>query len=64
MSEQVVATVRTWDAREGGSAYRDDGTIVLLPPECLQRSVIRFLRAGQRVRLHVVDGTVEHVELP
>ncbi len=29
----------------------DDGSYVVLPPECLQGSVFRFLRPGQRIRL-------------
>ena len=45
------ATVITWDAETGGSAFLDDGTTVLLPPEALQGSAFRFLRSGQRVRL-------------
>jgi hypothetical protein len=60
----VPATVRTWTPGTGGSAYRDDGSVLELPPECLQHSVFRFLRAGQRVRLQVVDGLVKAVTLP
>lgn len=61
---EVVATVRTWEPDRGGSAFRDDGTVVTLPPECLQDSVFRFLRPGQRVRLVVTDGIVVVVTLP
>ena len=60
----VVATVRSWVEGQGGSAYRDDGVEVVLPPECLQASPFRFLRLGQRVRRTVVDGTVVAVQLP
>ena len=58
------ATVRTWDATEGGSAFLDDGTVVALPVECLQDSVFRFLRPGQRVTLTTQDGRVLTVGLP
>lgn len=63
----VVGTVRTWDPDLGGSAFRDDGTVVPLPPECLQGSVFRFLRSGQRVRLRLSDDAAAAavaVELP
>jgi hypothetical protein len=63
----LVATVRSWDPVSGGSAFRDDGTVVPLPPECLQDSVFRFLRSGQRVRLRLSDDpahAVVGVELP
>ncbi len=58
------ATVRTWDASDGGSAFLDDGTVVALPAECLQDSVFRFLRPGQRVALTTEDGRVRSVRLP
>jgi hypothetical protein len=45
------ATVQVWDPATGGSALLDDGSVVFLPPECLQGSVFRFLRPGQRIRL-------------
>ena len=57
----VSATVRAWS--QGGTALLDDGSEVVLPPECLQRSPFRFLRAGQRVRLTVEDGVVVDVDL-
>ena len=60
----VQATVRDWDAVTGGSALRDDGELVALPPECLRGSVFRFLRLGQRVRLTLDDGVVVAVDLP
>lgn len=58
------ATVRTWDSTDGGSAFLDDGSVVVLPPECLQDSVFRFLRPGQRVALTTEDGQVLAVHLP
>lgn len=59
------ATVRDWEAGRGGSVFLDDGSVVLLPPECLQGSVFRFLRLGQRVALERdEDGTVTGVDLP
>jgi hypothetical protein len=59
------ATVRSWDAADlGGSALLDDGTRVLLPPRCLQGSVFRFLRVGQRVTLTFDGETVVEVGLP
>jgi hypothetical protein len=58
------ATVRSWDPAEGGSAYLDDGTTVVLPPESLQGSAFRFVRSGQRVRLVVEDGLVVRIDLP
>lgn len=58
------ATVRTWDAELGGTAFRDDGTVVVLPPESLQGSPFRFLRPGQRVALTVADGVVVSLDLP
>lgn len=52
-----AATVRDWDPEHGGSAFLDDGTVVLLQPQCLQDSVFRFLRPGQRVRLTLDAGS-------
>lgn len=60
----VQATVRSWETEVGGSVLLDDGSVVLLPPECLQGSVFRFLRLGQRVRLTVEDDVVVAVGLP
>ena len=60
----VAATVRTWDAATGGTAFLDDGSVVPLPATCLQDSVFRFLRPGQRVRLTVVESAVVTVSLP
>jgi hypothetical protein len=58
------ATVRDWGP-EGGSAFLDDGRVVVLPLECLQGSVFRFLRLGQRVALvRDDDGVVVRVDLP
>jgi hypothetical protein len=58
------ATVRAWDADTGGSAFLDDGTVVELPPECLQGSVFRFLRSGQRIALEWERDVVVRVGLP
>jgi 2-phospho-L-lactate guanylyltransferase len=44
------ATVRTWDDG-GGSAFGDDGSVLPLGPDALQRSGFRFVRVGQRVRV-------------
>lgn len=60
----VQATVRHWSPETGGSALRDDGTSVVLPPGCLRDGPFRLLRVGQRVRLELVDGQVVHVDLP
>jgi hypothetical protein len=60
----MQATVRTWDPENGGSAFRDDGSVVDIPREALQGSVFRFLRPGQRVRLELADGVVVAVGLP
>jgi hypothetical protein len=60
----MQATVRDWDPEQGGSAFLDDGTVVVLPAECLQGSAFRFLRPGQRVQLTVQDGLVATVALP
>lgn len=57
------ATVRDWDPDAGGSALRDDGTVVPLPPDCLAGGAFRTLRSGQRVQLHERDGALR-VDLP
>jgi hypothetical protein len=58
------ATVRTWDADDGGTVFLDDGTVVEVPREALEGSVFRFLRPGQRVQLEIADGVVVAVGLP
>ena len=59
------ATIRSWDAEAGATAFLDDGTVVEVPLEALQGSVFRFLRPGQRVRLELGDsGVVIAVGLP
>ena len=60
----MQATVRDWDAAQGGSAFLDDGTIVELPLHSLQGSAFRFLRLGQRVQLTLDEGRVVAVALP
>ncbi len=56
LSRGPSATVRDWDAATGGSALLDDGSVAVLPPECLRASVFRFLRPGQRIRLSRDDA--------
>ena len=58
------ATIRSWDADAGATAFLDDGTVVEISREALQGSVFRFLRPGQRVRLERVEGRVVGVGLP
>jgi hypothetical protein len=58
------ATVRDWDAQTGGSALRDDGSVVLLPVDALQGSSFRLLRSGQRVNLLLDGEQVRQVDLP
>ena len=60
----VTGTVRTWDASSGGSAFRDDGSIVQLGRDALQDSGFRFLRVGQRVRVATAPDTTVRVALP
>jgi 2-phospho-L-lactate guanylyltransferase len=58
------ATVRSWDATSGGSAYLDDGTQLPLRADALSGSAFRFLRPGQRVRVALASGSVVKVALP
>lgn len=58
------ATVQDWDEGTGGTALRDDGSVVILPPTCLEGSAFRFLRSGQRVQLHEDAGIVVRADLP
>lgn len=60
----VQATVKEWYPGLGGSALRDDGVLVVLPSTCLEGSVFRFLRLGQRVQLDLRDDVVTGVGLP
>jgi hypothetical protein len=60
----MQATVKGWEPTEGGSAYLSDGSIVALPPECLQGGPFRFLRLGQRIQLTLQDGVVVGIDLP
>ncbi len=58
------ATVRTWVAGEGGSAFLDTGVVVELPASALSGGPFRFLRPGQRVQL-ITDGQGDlRVDLP
>ena len=56
-------TVRSWH-EGGGSAYRDDGTVLELGADALLGSGIRFLRGGQRVRAAVDPKGTVRVALP
>jgi hypothetical protein len=58
------ATVRDWDSEVGGSALRDDGSVVLLPADALRGSDFRLLRSGQRVSLLLDGDQVRRVDLP
>lgn len=58
------ATVRDWDLTRGGTALRDDGTEVALPPDCLAGSAFRYLRSGQRIQVHESGGVVVRADLP
>ena len=60
----VTGTVRTWDSGSGGSAFRDDGSIVQLGRDALQDSGFRFLRVGQRVRVATAPDSTARVALP
>jgi 2-phospho-L-lactate guanylyltransferase len=62
--EASAGTVREWDPRVGGSAYRDDGTVLQLSRDALQDSGFRFLRVGQRVRIAVAPDASTRVALP
>jgi 2-phospho-L-lactate guanylyltransferase len=59
----VAGTVRDW-GEGGGTAYRDDGSVLHLPAEALQDSGIRFLRVGQRVRVAVDPTGTTRLALP
>jgi 2-phospho-L-lactate guanylyltransferase len=59
-----AATVRDWDPNVGGSAFRDDGSIVVLGRDCLQDSGFRFLRVGQRLRVASAPDATTRVALP
>jgi 2-phospho-L-lactate guanylyltransferase len=59
----VAATVRDW-GEGGGSAYRDDGSVLRLPADALAGSGIRFLRTGQRVRVAGDPAGAARLSLP
>lgn len=63
MTDRVQATVRRWSAEEGGDALRDDGRVIALPVGCLEGSVFRFLRSGQRISIELSGSRVERVDL-
>ena len=56
--------MRDWDPVAGGTAVRDDGSVVQLGPQCLRGSAFRFMRSGQRVQLHVDGDRVVRADLP
>ncbi len=58
------ATVREWSEGLGGSAYLADGSVVALPPGCLEGSVFRFLRPGQRIVVDLGEPAAVRVDLP
>ena len=60
----VQATVKDWTPGVGGSAFRDDGSTIALPAECLRESVFRFLRIGQRIQVELEDDVALSVGLP
>jgi 2-phospho-L-lactate guanylyltransferase len=60
----AAVTVKTWDTTAGGSAYRDDGSVLELPPDSLQDSGFRFLRVGQRVRAATAPDATTRLALP
>jgi 2-phospho-L-lactate guanylyltransferase len=60
----TAGTVRDWDPNVGGSAYRDDGTLLSLGRDALQDSGFRFLRVGQRLRVAVAPDATTRVALP
>jgi 2-phospho-L-lactate guanylyltransferase len=61
--EVVAATVRDW-GEGGGSAYRDDGSVLQLPSDALRGSGLRFVRTGQRVRVAVDPQRTARLSLP
>jgi 2-phospho-L-lactate guanylyltransferase len=60
----AAVTVKAWDASDGGAAYRDDGSVLELPPDSLQDSGFRFLRVGQRVRVATAPDRTTRLALP
>lgn len=52
----VQATVASWSATtRGGSVLLDDGSMLDFDHAVFDRSGLRLLRFGQRVRIRVVD---------
>ena len=53
----VQATVASWSGTtRGGSVLLDDGTMLDFDHAMFERSGLRLLRFGQRVRIRVVDN--------
>jgi 2-phospho-L-lactate/phosphoenolpyruvate guanylyltransferase len=61
----VQATVREFDAEtRGGEVLLDDGTVKTFDAAAFDRSGLRLLRSGQRVRLRAdTSGTIELITL-
>ena len=61
---RVQATVRGFDEATGkGSVLLDDGTELPFAGSAFERSTLRRLRSGQRVRIRVEDGAVVALSL-
>lgn len=53
----LQATIRSFDqATHSGDALLDDGSVVTFGAEAFDRSGLRLLRLGQRVRLQTDDA--------
>jgi cold shock CspA family protein len=61
----MQATVRTFDeTTRCGDVLLDDGSVTTFDSEAFDRSGLRLLRIGQRVRLELAaDGRVELVTI-
>jgi 2-phospho-L-lactate guanylyltransferase len=54
---EAQATVRCYDeATRSGDALLDDGSVVTFDAEAFDRSGLRLLRLGQRIRLQTDDA--------
>lgn len=53
----MQATVRSFDPRDrGGDVLLDDGSVLAFAAPAFDRSGLRLLRLGQRVRLRLDDA--------
>jgi cold shock CspA family protein len=61
----MQATIRTFDeTTRSGDVLLDDGSVTTFDAEAFDRSGLRLLRIGQRVRLELApDGRVELVTI-